>query len=88
MAGGFEPHLSFKKYNMVREKPPSAIRKVDWVSHCYIACVTNGSFEMVDTGKDFGGETTNVNKSLSPPHDFIEKKIVFTKVRIYLYIVL
>jgi len=37
---------------------------------------------------NFGGETTDVNKSLSPPHDFIEKKIVFTKVRIYLYIVL
>ncbi len=37
---------------MVREKPPSAVLdKVDWVSHCYIACVTSGSFETVDTGK-------------------------------------
>ena len=43
---------------------------VDWVSHHYMACVTSGSFETVDTGKDF-----------------IEKIIVFTKVRIYLYIV-
>jgi len=32
------------------------------------------------------GENSDINKTLSPPHD-LKNKIVFTKVRIYLYIV-
>jgi len=38
--------------------------------------------------RQLGGEPGNINKTISPPLDFVEKKIVFTKVRIYLYIVL